>query len=101
MLVLQHAECETAGLIGRVLEEEGRRITSVRVFRGEDVPLELGAEAGLVIMGGPMGVYEHQQFPFLRRELSLIEDALRREKPILGVCLGSQLLASALGSSVR
>ncbi|MGH9405386.1 MAG: type 1 glutamine amidotransferase, partial [Terriglobia bacterium] len=42
-----------------------------------------------------------QQFPFLRRELSLIEDALRREKPILGVCLGSQLLASALGSSVR
>jgi GMP synthase (glutamine-hydrolysing) len=56
--------------------------------------------AGLIIMGGPMGVYEEDRYPFLRAEMRLIEDALSEQKPILGVCLGTQLLAAALGASV-
>ena len=47
-----------------------------------------------------MGVYDHPQFPFLKDEMRLIEQALREQKPILGVCLGSQLLAAALGAPV-
>ncbi|HEV2419699.1 MAG TPA: gamma-glutamyl-gamma-aminobutyrate hydrolase family protein [Terriglobia bacterium] len=101
VLVLQHAECEAPGLIGESVEECGCEVKPVRSFAGEAVPEEIGDAAGLVIMGGPMGVYEHDHYPFIRKELRLIEDTLRRSKPLLGVCLGSQLLASALGSEVK
>jgi GMP synthase (glutamine-hydrolysing) len=60
----------------------------------------MGDAAGLIVMGGPQSVYEQDKFPFLRDEMRLIEDALKHAKPILGVCLGSQLLATALGASV-
>lgn len=101
VIVSQHAGCEAPGLIAGAVEDAGFEIKTVRGFAGEAVPLEMGAAAGLVIMGGPMGVYETDRFPFLRRELALIESALRNERPVLGVCLGSQLLASVLGAEVK
>lgn len=101
IIVLQHAGCEAPGLIAGAIERKGVEIKTVRGFAGEAVPVETGAAAGLVIMGGPMGVYETDRFPFLRQELRLIESALREEKPVLGVCLGSQLLASAVGAEVK
>jgi GMP synthase (glutamine-hydrolysing) len=52
-------------------------------------------------MGGPMSVYDHEQFPFLLDEQRLIEQALKDDKPVLGVCLGSQLLAATLGIEVK
>lgn len=100
VVVLQHAECEAPGLIAQAIEESGGTLKPVHTFAGETVPEEMGDASGLVIMGGPMGVYEHERYPFIRKELLLIEDALRRGKPLLGVCLGSQLLASTLGSQV-
>ena len=57
--------------------------------------------AALVVMGGPMGVSEQQRFPFLLDEQRLIEKSLKEDKPVLGICLGSQLLASTLGAEVR
>ena len=48
-----------------------------------------------------MAVYEQDRYPFLSQEIRLIEEALKREKPVLGICLGSQLLAAALGARVR
>lgn len=100
VVILQHAECEAAGLIAQAVEASGGLLKPVHTFVGESVPEEMGDASGLVIMGGPMGVYEHERYPFIRKELKLIEGALRRSKPLLGVCLGSQLLASALGSQV-
>jgi GMP synthase (glutamine-hydrolysing) len=101
VLVIQHVRSETPGKIGALLRAEGISTKVVRIFEGNKVPDELGEAAGLVIMGGPMGVYEQDRHPFLRQEIRLIEEALKRGKPVLGICLGSQLLASAVGARVR
>ncbi len=98
--VLQHAAPEGPGLIGAALACEGVPFDVVRVDEGAPVPLDGEELAGLVVMGGPMGVYEADRYPHLGRELRLVEWFLRRERPVLGVCLGSQLLAAALGARV-
>ena len=98
--VIQHIHCETIGTIAEALEAENVSTEYVRTFNGEKIPDEMGGGAGLIIMGGPMGVYEQDRYPFLRAEISLIEQALKEKKPVLGVCLGSQLLAAALGAKV-
>src|SRR5262247_282272 len=97
--ILQHVACETAAAIGDALQRQGIAQRVVRIFAGEPVPRELTDDA-LVVMGGPMGVYESDRYPHLLDELRLIEDALRRERPLIGVCLGSQLVAAALGARV-
>lgn len=99
--VLQHAAVETLGTFADVLGTEGIQVRPIRLYAGEPCPLNLLDSQGLIVMGGPMGVRDHAAYPFLRDEMRLIEDALKRDKPILGVCLGSQLLATALGSDVR
>jgi GMP synthase (glutamine-hydrolysing) len=99
--VLQHIHCETLGSIADALIPNGVSAHYLRSFAGGPVPREMADAAGLIIMGGPMGVYEQDLYPYLRDEMRLIEDALRQEKPVLGVCLGSQLLATALGAEVR
>jgi GMP synthase (glutamine-hydrolysing) len=97
---IQHIACETPGLIAEALAARGAAIRHVRPFAGEAIPATMDGAAGLVVMGGPMGVYEQDQFPFLRDEIRLIQQALRDNKPVIGVCLGSQLLAAALGAAV-
>jgi GMP synthase (glutamine-hydrolysing) len=99
VLIVQHVAPEPPGLIALALQRRGLDCRLVRVDRGERVPRTLGA-AGLVIMGGPMGVYQQDRYPHLADELLLLEDAARRERPILGICLGSQLLAASLGARV-
>jgi GMP synthase (glutamine-hydrolysing) len=56
--------------------------------------------AGLIVMGGPQSTYEHMKFPYLRREIRLLENALKHAKPVLEVCFGGQLLAATLGTKV-
>ncbi len=56
--------------------------------------------SGLIVMGGPMGVYEQDRYPFLKRELDYIGKVIAAKKPVLGICLGSQLIAHALGARV-
>jgi GMP synthase (glutamine-hydrolysing) len=98
---IQHVPVEGLGLIADVLKASEITVELIRPFKGDLVPRRLGRHSGLVVMGGPMGVYDQHQYPFLRDELRLLEDALKEAKPILGVCLGSQLLAVALGAAVR
>ncbi len=101
VVVIEHIECETSGGIGDALQSSGIDTRHMRIFRGDAVPAEMEDASGLVVMGGPMGVYEQKRYPFLRDEIRLMEDALRKERPVLGVCLGSQLLAAALGARVK
>jgi GMP synthase (glutamine-hydrolysing) len=100
ILVLQHAECETLGTIEWALKSKGLRARYIRPFAKEPIPAKINNAKGLIVMGGPMGVYEQEQYPYLRDELRLIERTVAAKKPVLGVCLGSQLLAHALGGKI-
>jgi GMP synthase (glutamine-hydrolysing) len=100
VLVVLHAKTETPGSMRAVLREKNIKTDYVPTFEGQHVPREIGTSSGLILMGGPMGVYEHDRYGFIREEIHLIENALQENRPILGVCLGSQLLASALGATV-
>jgi GMP synthase (glutamine-hydrolysing) len=100
VLVLQHVAPETPGIVGHALETREIELRYVRPFAGDAVPRELAGAAGLVVMGGPMGVYEAEQYPYLRDEMRLLEQALAAQVPVLGICLGSQLLAHVLGAPV-
>jgi GMP synthase (glutamine-hydrolysing) len=99
--VLEHADHETPGLVASALRAKGIDLQFTRAHRGERVPRELGDALGLLVMGGPMGVYEVDRYPHLRDEIRLIEVALAVQCPVMGICLGSQLLAHALGAEVR
>jgi GMP synthase (glutamine-hydrolysing) len=99
--VLQHHPVENLGAIADALEEAALAWQYVRVFDGAPIPADMKGAGGLIVMGGPETVYQLDRYPYLRDELRLIETALRDNKPILGVCLGAQLLAAALGASVK
>ena len=98
--VLQHNPIETLGTIEDAIQSRGLSSRYIRPFAGEPVPQTMGSTPALVVMGGPMSVYDQERYPFLRDEMRLIEDSLRLDRPVLGICLGSQLIAATLGSSV-
>jgi GMP synthase (glutamine-hydrolysing) len=100
VLALQHAAPEGPAAIGEALRRRGIGLNVVRIDQGAAVPGSMGNAAGLVVMGGPMSVYEADRSSHLPAELRLIQSALDAGRPILGVCLGSQLLAAALGAKV-
>lgn len=96
LTVIQHVPFEDLGTFRHVAEDEGYAIESRQA--GVD---GLATDADLlVIMGGPIGAYEADPYPFLTAELTVIESRLREERPTLGVCLGAQLMAKALGARV-
>jgi GMP synthase (glutamine-hydrolysing) len=97
ILVVQHEEFEGPGTLREALA--GRDLRLVRTFAGEPVPRTL-AEDALVVLGGGMGVYDRDRLPHLADEIALCAAAMSQAKPILGICLGSQLLAAALGAAV-
>jgi GMP synthase (glutamine-hydrolysing) len=98
--VIQHHPVENLGGIADALEGAALAWQYVRTFEGQPVPKDMKGAGGLILMGGPQGVYENDQYPFLSDEMRLIESALKDDRPVLGVCLGSQLLAAALGAKV-
>lgn len=99
LCVLQHADDEGLGSMHRWFSEHNFQITTIRIDKGEPLPPHQSYD-WLVLMGGPMGVYEEAQYPWLAQEKEWLRQAIEAEKRILGICLGAQLIASALDSQV-
>ena len=100
LLVIQHVPHERLGTFEPAFKEAG---CSCRVLNAHDAKAAWPGAAdvdGIVSMGGPRSVSQQKQHPYLTRELEFLREALALEKPILGVCLGAQLLAAALGAKV-
>jgi GMP synthase-like glutamine amidotransferase len=97
---LYHTPEETLGLIKTCLDERRFRVAEYPVYEGGPVPSFLPAMSALIIMGGPMNVDETQLYPFLDAEVKLITQVVSAGRPVLGICLGAQLLAKALGARV-
>ncbi len=99
-VVICHIAFEDLGLLAPILDQAGWD-SSYRMAATDDLgDASLDDAELLVVLGGPMGVYETDTYPFLAHEVSLLERRLAKDRPTLGICLGSQLMAKALGSRV-
>jgi GMP synthase (glutamine-hydrolysing) len=101
ILVFQHVPYEPLGTLDPLLKECGFRIRYVNFGRDAGQRPELDRYAALIVLGGPMNCDEVDQHPNLRTEVEIIREAVERDMSILGICLGAQLLAKALGGQVR
>ena len=100
VLVFQHDPFEDLGFFSEVLEKQRTGYRVLRLFHGE-MPAEDWERIGaLIILGGPMSVNDEEQFPFLRWEKRIIRAAIDEAVPVVGICLGAQLIATTLGTMV-
>lgn len=97
VLSIQNIECETLGTFEDLLKYEGYVIHKIKAPK-DPIPKSANDFSAIIILGGPMSVYEGIEY--LNEEQTLIKDAVHKKVPILGVCLGSQLIAEALGGTV-
>lgn len=96
---LQHVDFEGLGTIEQWSQETNSTISHSRMFEGDSLP-PLDDFDFLIVMGGPMNVYEEDTFPWLAGEKLFIRDAIAEGKAVLGICLGAQLIADVLGAKV-
>lgn len=96
---LQHVPFEGLGSIERWLEETGCETTHTRFYASETLP-EITHIDLLIVMGGPMSIYDEVQFPWLVEEKRFIRQAIESGKAVLGICLGAQLIAAAMGARI-
>jgi GMP synthase-like glutamine amidotransferase len=96
---LTHVPFEGPGFVGRWAEERGHRMAFTRLYAGDLLPAAADLDL-LLVMGGPMNIYEHDPYPWLAAEKACIRAAIDAGKKALGICLGAQLVADVLGGPV-
>ncbi len=99
-LIIKHIDIEGPGTLGDFLKAREIAFRIIELGAGEELPVTLEGIDAVVVLGGPMNVYQEEQYPFLRAENDFIQKVLQEQVPYLGICLGSQLLAKAAGASV-
>ena len=103
VLALQHVDVERLSLLEEVLTQRDIPARYLALHRGERLPQsvsDLEDTNAIVVLGGPMGVYEEEKYPWLADELRFLGGAIRSGFPVYGLCLGAQLMAAALGAPV-
>jgi GMP synthase (glutamine-hydrolysing) len=101
VLVFQHVPAEPLGTLDPMLRNRGHRIRYVNFHRDPDAKPDVARYDALIVLGGPQMPDQGERHPHLNVEMRCIEEALKREIPVLGICLGAQLLAYTLGGGVR
>ena len=96
---LQHVPFEGPGSIETWLQKAGYEILSTQLYVSEELP-KVEQVDFLVVMGGPMSVHDEQQYPWLVKEKKFIKNVILAGKPVLGICLGAQLIAHSMGADV-
>lgn len=97
ILVIQHMTSGAIGALGRFLRDEGARLDERDIERGATLPASSSGHGGLVVLGGVMNAHEDSQYPHLGETARLIREFHDAGKPVLGLCLGAQLIARAFG----
>ena len=97
--IFQHVSFEGPAAIKAWADDNGHLLSFTRFYKNEKLP-ELDEIDWLVIMGGPMSVYDQPQYPWLKTEIEFIRLAIEQSKVVIGICLGAQLIATALGARV-
>lgn len=99
VLILKHINIEGGGTIEEYLKSKEWKIGIRELQDGDNIPSKIDYDV-VVILGGPMNVYEEDKYPFLKDEDRLIKELIKKEIPTLGICLGAQLIAKAAGAKV-
>lgn len=100
ILIVVHQETSNPGLVGEKLRSRGYHLDIRCPAMGDALPVTMAHHAGAIVLGGPMSANDDATLPFIRTELDWLAIALAAGKPYLGICLGAQLLARALGATV-
>jgi GMP synthase-like glutamine amidotransferase len=96
---IQHVEFETLGTIVEWIEEKKHSLSVTYLYKKENFH-EIDDFDLLIIMGGPMNIYEYEKYPWLKKEKTFIEETIYAGKAVLGICLGAQLVADVLKAKV-
>jgi GMP synthase-like glutamine amidotransferase len=99
IIILKHANFESPYYILNILKRRKIKYEIVNVYKNVKFP-DINSFDFLIIMGGPMGVYEERKYPWLKDEKNFIKKSIKKGKKILGICLGAQLIAECLGGKV-
>lgn len=101
VLALRHLAFEDLGLIEPVLRQRGFQVKYHEAGVDDFAAVDLDAVDLLIVLGGPISVEDEERFPWLVDEVALIRQRLDSQRPLLGICLGAQLMARALGARVK
>lgn len=99
-LIIRHVAFEDLGTLEPLLRERGFTLDYREAGRHDLSSIDPMSPGLLIVLGGPIGVYEQEAYPFLRDEIALLQRRLEADRPVLGICLGAQLMAAALGARV-
>ena len=101
ILIIKHAVSEGPGLLLDFFRNHQIKTQIIELEKGERLPLSLKGIDAIVSMGGPMNAYDEKEYPFLKFENMLFKKAFENKVPVLGICLGAQLMSKALGGSIK